>query len=125
MAKRNQKYSSELEKIKLLKSINSMLKTSDIENVLLSNSSKDSEIVSESTIDNLLSKATSNRNTYNDISTFEKESMQIGTYKQPRSTSSKKRAERAVKSRAGNSNRGKPQKAKKAIRKKTRKHKNH
>ena len=44
MPKKNQKYSDELEKIKLLKSINSMLKTSDIENVLLSNSSKDSEI---------------------------------------------------------------------------------
>jgi hypothetical protein len=70
MAKKNQKYADELEKIRLLKSINSMLKTSDIENVLLSNASKDSEIVSESTIDTLLNNVSSN-NQSKDINIFE------------------------------------------------------
>ncbi|MCL4389571.1 hypothetical protein M1397_03105 [Candidatus Marsarchaeota archaeon] len=72
MAKKRGRYSAELEKLKLLKSINSMLKTSDIENALLSNSAKESEIVSDSTIDALLSKAES-KNTAKDIDLFERE----------------------------------------------------
>ncbi len=72
MAKKGGKYSAELEKLKLLKSINSMLKTSDIENALLSNSAKESEIVSDSTIDALLAKAAS-KNQSRDINLFERE----------------------------------------------------
>ncbi len=118
MPKKNQKYSDELEKIKLLKSINSMLKTSDIENVLLSNSSKDSEIVSESTIDNLLSKATSNKDTYKDINVFEKESMQSGTYKHVGKATAKSRAKHPKNGNVRSAQKKRPQKARKPIKRK-------
>ncbi len=50
------KYSSEVEKIRMLRSLNEMMKTSDMENALLSNSARDSETVSDGVVDDMLSK---------------------------------------------------------------------
>lgn len=57
MAKRKSgKYSKELEQMRMLKSINTMLKSSDMENALLSNSAKESETVPDSVVDEMLGK---------------------------------------------------------------------
>ncbi|MFI5412602.1 MAG: hypothetical protein ACHQX1_01800 [Candidatus Micrarchaeales archaeon] len=54
------KYSKEVEEIKRLKDLNRILKAGDVENALLSNSSKDSETLNDNVLDKLLDKA----NTY-------------------------------------------------------------
>lgn len=62
MAKRkNGKYSKELEQMRMLKSINSMLKSSDMENALLSNSAKDSETMPDGMVDEMLGKISAER----------------------------------------------------------------
>ena len=62
MAKRRSgKYSKELEQMRMLKSINTMLKSSDMENALLSNSAKDSETVPDSMVDEMLGRISAER----------------------------------------------------------------
>lgn len=73
MAKnKNGKYANELEKIRMLKSINSVLKKGDVENALLSNSARDSEIVSDTVIEGMLDNLSSGRNPQKDIEVVEK-----------------------------------------------------
>ncbi len=64
------KYSGEVERIKMLGSLNEMMKTSDMENALLSNSARDSETVSDSVVDDMLSKINIERG--KDIQTVER-----------------------------------------------------
>ncbi len=52
--KGSRKYGAELEKIKRLRTLDSILKRSDVESALLSNAAKDSEPVRENLIDNIL-----------------------------------------------------------------------
>lgn len=68
------KYSKELAQIKMLKSINSVLKTSDMENALLSNSasSTTSETVSDGTVDEMLGRINTERERNRDIFDVEK-----------------------------------------------------
>jgi hypothetical protein len=66
------KYSKELERIKMLKSINSVLKKGDIENALLSNSAKDSEIVSDTTIENMMDNLNIGKGSDKDIEIIER-----------------------------------------------------
>lgn len=54
------KYSKEVEEIRRMKDLNRILKAGDVENALLSNSSKDSETLNDNVLDKLLDKA----NTY-------------------------------------------------------------
>jgi hypothetical protein len=74
MGKKNGKYSKELAQIKMLKSINSMLKTSDMENALLSNSasSTTSETVSDGMVDEMLGRINTERERNKDIFDVEK-----------------------------------------------------
>jgi len=66
------KYSKELEKLKELNAINEVLKKSDIENAALMNTSKDSEVVSDNSIDNMLSQLNLERNSAKDLEIVEK-----------------------------------------------------
>ncbi len=62
MAKRKgDKYSKELEQMRMLKSINTMLKSSDMENALLSNSAKESETMPDAVVDEMLGKISAER----------------------------------------------------------------
>lgn len=73
MAKRrNGKYSKELEQLKMLKSINNMLKSSDMENALLSNSAKESETMPDSMVDEMLGNLSAERERNKDIFDVEK-----------------------------------------------------
>lgn len=72
MAKKNEKYSRELEQIKMLKSINAMLKASDIENVLLSNSAKDSETVSDGVVQEMMGRVSKERERNREILDIER-----------------------------------------------------
>ena len=71
MPKRN-KYSNEVEKLKMLKSINSVLKKGDIENALLSNSARDNEIVSDTVIEGMLDNLNSGKGADRDMEVVEK-----------------------------------------------------
>ncbi len=66
------KYASELEKIKMLKSINTVLKKGDIENALLSNSARDSEIVSDTVIEGMLDNLNKGTSAQKDMEVVEK-----------------------------------------------------
>ncbi len=67
MKEKRGKYSKELEQIKMLKSINSMLKSSDMENALLANSAKDNETMPDSMVDEMLGKIMTERERNRDI----------------------------------------------------------
>lgn len=67
---RHGKYAGEVEKIRMMRSLNEMLKTSDMENALLSNSARDSETVSDVVVDEMLNKIRATRS--RDIGTVEK-----------------------------------------------------
>ncbi|MCL4383173.1 MAG: hypothetical protein M1168_02305 [Candidatus Marsarchaeota archaeon] len=62
MKKISKKDLKELEKFKKLNIIENMIKRTDLENTLLSNSSKDSESVSDSFIDSVLNKESNDPN---------------------------------------------------------------
>ncbi len=51
------KYSKEIEEIRRLRDLNSILKAGDLENALLSNSAKESEPMNENVLDDLLQNA--------------------------------------------------------------------
>ncbi len=73
MARRKSgKYSKELEQLKMLKSINSMLKSSDMENALLSNSAKESETMPDNMVDEMLGNISAERERNKDIFDVEK-----------------------------------------------------
>ncbi|MGI0100426.1 MAG: hypothetical protein ACREBH_01760 [Candidatus Micrarchaeaceae archaeon] len=70
MAAKNKKkgrYALELEKLKELNAIKEVLKKGDIENAALTNTSKDSEIVSDSAIDNMLNQLNLDKNSTKDM----------------------------------------------------------
>lgn len=69
--KRKGKYASELEKLKKLNAINEVLQKGDIENAALTNVSKDSETVSDSTIDNMISKLNLSKHATKDLEIIE------------------------------------------------------
>jgi|HubBroStandDraft_3_1064219.scaffolds.fasta_scaffold181188_2 hypothetical protein len=60
------KYSKEVEEIKRLKDLSRILKAGDVENALLSNSSKDSETLNDNVLDKLLDNANSYETPRND-----------------------------------------------------------
>jgi DNA mismatch repair ATPase MutS len=68
---RGGKYASELERLKRLNAINEVLKKSDIENAALTNTSKDSETVSDSVIDNMLNQLNIDRHATRDLDIVE------------------------------------------------------
>ena len=55
------KNSKEIEQIHMLKSINQMLKSSDMENALISNSARDSETVPDAVVDEMLGRISADR----------------------------------------------------------------
>jgi hypothetical protein len=66
------KYSAELEKLKELNAIKEVLKKSDIENAALTNTSKDSETVSDTVIDNMLNRLNLDKNANKDLEIVER-----------------------------------------------------
>lgn len=75
--RRNGKYSRELEQIRMLKSINSVLKTSDMENALLANSAKDSETVSDGMVEEMLGTVRAERDRNRGIQDIERFTTQV------------------------------------------------
>ena len=75
-SKKKGKYADELEKLKELNAINEVLKKSDIENAALTNTSKDSETVSDSNLDNMLDQLNLDRNSNKDLEIIESLSSQ-------------------------------------------------
>lgn len=65
------KYANELERLRELSAIKEVLKKGDIENAALTNTSKDSEIVSDSTIDNMLNQLQIDKNSNKDLEIIE------------------------------------------------------
>ncbi len=55
------KNSKEIEQIRMLKSVNQMLKSSDMENALISNSARDSETVPDAVVDEMLGRISADR----------------------------------------------------------------
>ncbi len=70
------KYAGELEKLKKLNAIKEVLKKSDIENAALTNTSKDSETVSDGVIDNMLNQLNLDKNSNRDLEIIESLSSQ-------------------------------------------------
>ncbi len=60
------RYSKEVEEIKRMKDLNRILKAGDVENALLSNSSKDSETLNDNVLDKLLDRANTYETSGND-----------------------------------------------------------
>jgi len=75
-SKKKGKYAGELEKLKELNAINEVLKKSDIENAALTNTSKDSETVSDNALDNMLNQLNLDRNSNKDLEIVESLSSQ-------------------------------------------------
>ena len=67
MKKNNKSNKEELEKIRKLNLLDKILKRTDIENTLLSNSSKDSESVNDSFIDSVLEKTSNDPHINNEL----------------------------------------------------------
>src|SRR5271168_4967269 len=65
------KYAHELERLQALNAINEVLKKSDIENAALTNTSKDSETVSDSAINNMLNQLNLEKNSNKDLEIVE------------------------------------------------------
>jgi hypothetical protein len=65
------KYARELERLRELNTINEVLKKSDIENAALLNTSKDSESVSDSAVNNMLDQLNINKNSNKDLELIE------------------------------------------------------
>jgi hypothetical protein len=65
------RYAKELERLRELNAINEVLKKGDIENAALTNASKDSEVVSDSSIDNMLDQLNIDRNSSKDLEIVE------------------------------------------------------
>lgn len=65
------KYAAELAKLKELNAIKEVLNKSDIENAALTNTSKDSETVSDNVIDNMLSRLQIDKNSTKDLDIIE------------------------------------------------------
>ena len=90
------KYSRELEQLKMLKSINSMLKSSDMENALLANSAKDSETMPDSMVDDMLGRIMSERERNRDIIDINRLTAQAATAQSRRAKSSNRPRRKAV-----------------------------
>ncbi len=74
MAKKFRKggrYASEIERLRELNAINEVLKKGEIENAALLNTSKESEIVSDNALDNMLEQLNLNRNSGKDLEIIE------------------------------------------------------
>ncbi len=71
MKKNNKSNKEELEKIRKLNLLDKILKRTDIENTLLSNSSKDSESVNDSFIDSVLEKTSNDPHISNELKVIE------------------------------------------------------
>ncbi len=69
--KRGGRYASEIERLRELNAINEVLKKGEIENAALLNTSKESEIVSDNTLDNMLEQLNLNRNSGKDLEIIE------------------------------------------------------
>jgi hypothetical protein len=69
--KKKGKYADELKKLQELNAIKEVLKKSDIENAALTNTSKDSETVSDNVIDNMLNQLNLDRNANKDLEIVE------------------------------------------------------
>lgn len=69
--KRKGKYADELKRLQALNAIKEVLKKSDIENAALTNTSKDSETVSDNVIDNMLNQLNLDRNSTRDLEIVE------------------------------------------------------
>jgi len=65
------KYAAELERIRTLNAIKEVLKKSDIENAALTNTSKDSETVSDNSINNMLNELNLDKNSTKDLEIVE------------------------------------------------------
>jgi hypothetical protein len=89
-AKKKGKYADELEKLRELNAIKQVLKKSDIENAALTNTSKDSETVSDNAIDNMLDQLNLEKNSNRDLEIIESLSSpnrkNMGTVKRPTPT---------------------------------------
>jgi hypothetical protein len=70
--KKGGKYAAELAKIKEMKALDTILKKGDIENAMLTNSSKESEPVSDNVIDAILSAADKGKLGERDLGVIEK-----------------------------------------------------
>lgn len=90
------KYSRELEQIKMLKSINSMLKSSDMENALLANSAKDSETMPDSMVDDMLGRIMSEREKNRDIIDINRLTAQAAAAQSKRRGAGSHKAKRAA-----------------------------
>lgn len=73
---KRKKYASEVEKIKKLRTLDSILKRSDVESALLANAAKDSEPVRENLVDNILSELAMEKDGERNLERLEK--MTIG-----------------------------------------------
>jgi hypothetical protein len=71
-SKKGGKYAAELAKIKEMKALDTILKKGDIENAMLTNSSKESEPVSDNVIDAILSAADKGKLGERDLEVIEK-----------------------------------------------------
>lgn len=65
------KYATELERLRALNAIKEVLKKGDIENAALTNTSKDSETVSDNVIENMLNQLNLNKNSAKDFEIVE------------------------------------------------------
>ena len=70
--KKRQKYATELEKIKKLKTLDNILKRSDVESALLANAAKESEPVSENLIDSILNEISKEKDGERNLEIIEK-----------------------------------------------------
>lgn len=70
------KYAAELARLKALNAIKEVLKKSDIENAALTNTSKDSETVSDNALDNMLNELNLDKNSSKDLEIIESLSLQ-------------------------------------------------
>jgi hypothetical protein len=67
----NSKYAAEIERLKELNAIKEVLKKSDIENAALTNTSKDSETVSDNVVNNMLDQLNLDKNSNKDLEIIE------------------------------------------------------
>ena len=70
-SKNKGKYADELAKLKELNAIKEVLKKSDIENAALTNTSKDSETVSDTAVNNMLDELNLDKNSSRDLEIVE------------------------------------------------------
>ncbi len=70
-SKKKGKYAEEIERLKELNAIKEVLKKSDIENAALTNTSKDSETVSDNAVDNMLEQLNLDKNARRDLEIIE------------------------------------------------------